>query len=104
MKKNTNFPRSKFKINNSKEGIFIEEQLVRMKKNNEPIKATSPIIYTERAKGVQPQYDIRTDKMQVAQDARSGISRSRIALKEAIDKRDSGESIESIQATAGTVA
>lgn len=50
-------------------GESIEEMVRRCTANNEPIEASAPMIYTEEADGVQPQYDIRTDKFDIALDA-----------------------------------
>ena len=49
------------------EGETIEDKVRRVTLNNEPIEDTAPLIYTERKDGVLPQYDIRTDKWEIAQ-------------------------------------
>ena len=43
---------------------------------NEPIDETAPLIYTDRADGVMPQYDIRTDRFDIAMEAYDKITRS----------------------------
>ena len=45
----------------------------------EPIKDTTPLIYTPKEKGVMPQYDIRTDKWDIAQNAMDRVNKERIA-------------------------
>lgn len=47
------------------EGQTIEMDIRRMINNKEPITGTAEIIYTERKDGVLPQYNIRTDKMEL---------------------------------------
>lgn len=44
-------------------------KLRRMTETNEPIKPETTIIYTEKASGVMPAYDIRTDKFDIAMEA-----------------------------------
>ncbi len=51
------------------EGIAIEEMISSKLLNKEPIEAVSPAIFTLRADGVKPEYDIRTDKWEIAQEA-----------------------------------
>lgn len=50
-------------------GETIENKIERMMNNNEPIGDIADIIYTERKDGVLPEYDIRTDKWDLAIDA-----------------------------------
>jgi hypothetical protein len=51
------------------EGERIEEKVARLFEENQPINDGAPLIYTERKDGVLPAYDIRTDKMALAQEA-----------------------------------
>ena len=60
------------------EGESIEDKVLRITKNNEPIEDTAPLIYTEKKDGVLPQYDIRTDKWEVAQQAMDEVNKTRI--------------------------
>ena len=60
------------------EGESIEDKVLRITKNNEPIEDTAPLIYTEKKDGVLPQYDIRTDKWEVAQQAMDAVNKTRI--------------------------
>ena len=50
-------------------GESIEEMIRRCTESNEPIEASAPLIYTEEKEGVQAQYDIRTDRFELALDA-----------------------------------
>lgn len=55
-------------------GESIEEMLRRVTTSGEPIEDSAPLIYTERKDGVQPQYDIRTDRFEIAQAAMDKVS------------------------------
>lgn len=48
------------------EGETIEEKVNRVVNNNEPITDGAPIIFTEKKDGVLPEYNIRTDRWDVA--------------------------------------
>ena len=50
-------------------GESIEHKVRRIVNNKEPIKDGAPLIYTERKDGVQPSYNIRTDRFEVAVEA-----------------------------------
>ena len=63
----------------SYEGQSIEDRCKKLVETGEPIKDTSPLIYTPKDKGVMPQYDVRTDKWEIAQDAMDRVNRERIA-------------------------
>ena len=49
-----------------KDGISIEEEMRKALKSGEPINATAHIEYSNRADGVLPQFDIRTDRFEYA--------------------------------------
>lgn len=63
----------------SYEGQSIEDRCKKLVETGEPIKDTSPLIYTPKEKGVMPQYDVRADKWEIAQDAMDKVNRERIA-------------------------
>ena len=63
----------------SYEGQSIEDRCKKLVETGEPIKDTSPLIYTPKEKGVMPQYDVRTDKWEIAQNAMDRVNRERIA-------------------------
>lgn len=61
------------------DGESIETKVERVVQNNEPIQDGAEIIYTEKKDGVQAQYNIRTDKWEVAQGAMDIAHANRIA-------------------------
>lgn len=70
------------KVNTSYKGERIEEKIERIMNNKEPISDGAPIVYTDRKDGVKPEYDIRTDRWDVALDAMDKVSSSHIARRE----------------------
>lgn len=70
------------KVNASYEGERIEQKIQRIVNNKEPITDGAPIIYTDRKDGVLPQYNIRTDKWEIALDAMDTISRTNTTKRE----------------------
>lgn len=64
-------------------GETIEEKVRRSLNNKEPIEDTAERIYTERKDGVLPEYDIRTDKWEIAVEGMGLISNTNIAAREA---------------------
>lgn len=61
-------------------GESIEEKIRRITTTNEPIdEQSAPMIYTPREDGVKPQYDIRTDRWEIAQSAMDKVTASEIA-------------------------
>ena len=63
----------------SYEGKSIEDRCKKLVETGEPIKDTSPLIYTPREKGVMPQYDVRTDKWEIAQNAMDRVNKELIS-------------------------
>jgi hypothetical protein len=63
-----------------KEDETIEMKVKRIINNNEPITDGAPMIWQERAEGVNPAYDIRTDKWDVALDAMTVVA-SAVAIE-----------------------
>lgn len=84
-----------FKRNDSVEGETIEMKVRRIVEQKEPITDGAPIIYTERNQGVMPEYNIRSDRFDIALDAMDKISKSRIAKREEFYKEESTESSQS---------
>lgn len=70
------FTETVIKRNNQYEGESIEKKIRRITSNKEPIKDGAPIIYTERKEGVRPEYDIRTDRFEVALEAMDKVSKT----------------------------
>lgn len=60
----------------------LEQKVHRIINNKEPIKDGAPVIFTDRKDGVQPSYNIRTDRFEVAVEAMDKVSRSKIARRE----------------------
>lgn len=60
----------------------LETKVKRILNNKEPITDGAPIIYTERKDGVQPSYNIRTDRFEVAVEAMDKIQKSHQAKRE----------------------
>ena len=74
---------------NSFIGESIEEKVRKVTADNTNIEAISPMIYTERKDGVLPQYNIRTDKWGIAQQAMNTIAiGTRKKRDEKVDKPD----------------
>lgn len=69
-------------VNESLEGETLEEKIMRIVENNEPITDGAPIVYTDRRDGVLPAYNIRTDRWDVAIDAMDKISATKIAKRD----------------------
>lgn len=61
------------------EGETIEQKVRRIVENKEPISDGAPIVYTEKKDGILPQYNIRTDKWDIALEAMDKVQASRIA-------------------------
>ena len=71
------------------EGETIEMKVARIVQNNEPITDGAPPIYTEKKDGVNPAYNIRTDRWDVALEAMDKVQGARIAKsKDYLKKED----------------
>ena len=68
-----------FYVMEAYEGKTIEQRCREMVETGEPIKDTSPLIYTPKEKGVRPEYNVRADKWEIAQEAMNAVNRERIA-------------------------
>ena len=75
-------------VNKSYQGETIEQKLERIVQQKEPIKDGAPLVFTERKMGVMPEYNIRTDRFEVAIDAMSAVQKSTIAKREAAMKAE----------------
>lgn len=82
MYKQIKTPTTSIRINNSVEGETIETKIMRITQNREPIKDGAPIIFQERKEGVNPAYDIRTDRFEVAIDAMDKVAKAYAAKRE----------------------
>ena len=61
------------------EGESIETRVRKMVESGEPITDTAPLIYTEKRDGVISDYDIRSDKFDVALEALDTLGKTSIA-------------------------
>lgn len=77
---------SSLRVNNSYQGESIEDKLERIIQQKEPIKDGAPLVFTDRKMGVLPEYNIRTDRFEVAIDAMDAVQKSTIAKREAAMK------------------
>ena len=68
------------------EGETIETKVARIVQNKEPITDGAPMIYTEKGQGVLPEYDIRTDKWEIAQNAMDVVHATNIAKSKELSK------------------
>lgn len=62
--------------NKAYEGESIEEKVKRITTNKEPIADGSPLIFTERKHGINKAYDIRTDRFELAVEAKDAVNKS----------------------------
>lgn len=62
-------------------GRTMEQKMFAMLNNNEPIDDGGEIIYIPEADGVRPEFDIRTNKWDVATDGMDAIAKRRALLK-----------------------
>lgn len=74
-----NFNKTNFDINESVEGQSIEEKMRETTMNGQPIESAAPLLYTDKKDGVLPQYDIRTDRWDIALNTTDKITRTQIA-------------------------
>lgn len=65
-------------------GETIENKVRRVLNNNEPIKDTAPLIYTERKDGVLPDYDMRTDKYEHLVEGFDALAKSKRAKSDGV--------------------
>lgn len=61
------------------EGEIIEKKVARITETNEPISDGAPIIFTQKKDGVRPEFDIRTDRWDLAQSAMDKVNATKIA-------------------------
>lgn len=63
----------------SYEAECLESKIQKMNENHEAISELSPAIYTEEKDGVRPEFNVRTDKWELAQNAMDRVNREKIA-------------------------
>lgn len=72
-------PQIKFGFLETYSGETIETKIERVTANNEPITDGAEIVYTEKKNGVMPEYNVRTDKWEIAESAMDRVHASKIA-------------------------
>lgn len=82
MYKKQRIPRTIIAVNEGYIGEAIEAKVRRIVNNKEPITDGAQLIYTERKDGVMPEYNIRTDKWEVAIEALDKVDKTRKAIRE----------------------
>lgn len=83
--------RSSIRTNVAYESESLEKKLRRTIASGQPIDNVCEVIYTDRKDGVLPQYDIRTDRFEVALNAMDKFTRSAAARREEIIKANEDE-------------
>ena len=76
------FQTTQIYCNDSVIDISLERQLEKVVAGKEPIDSSSPLVYTERKDGVLPQYNIRTDRFELALEAMGKVDKSYKAKRE----------------------
>ena len=82
------YSRSLISLNNTMEGETIELKITRLLENNEPIDDGAPVIYTARKDGVDPAYNIRTDRFEIAAEIMDKVNRDKIARTEGTPEQE----------------
>ena len=70
------------KYNKCQVGERLEEKIQRITSNKEPIKDGAPLIYTERKNGVMPEYNVKTDRFEVAVIDMDAVAKSNLEKRE----------------------
>jgi len=76
------------------EGEQLEEKVRRILENNEPISDSAPTIYTERKDGVIADYNIRTDRWDIAIEGMDTVAKGKLAQRDARENPKKEESKE----------
>ena len=76
------FDKTRIICNESVEGKSIEKELEKIMTQGVGIDNSAPLTYTERKDGVLPQYNIRTDRFEIAQNAMDKVSGTYKAMRE----------------------
>lgn len=74
-------PKTSISRNESVEGETIEQKIKRALNNGEGISDHAQVIYTERKEGVLPEYNIRTDRWEIAAEAADKINKDNTAKR-----------------------
>lgn len=82
-------------------GESMEEKLQRVMATNEPIEDVAHKIYTERKEGVRPEFDIRTDRFEIALEATDKLTKTHLAQREERHKTVGEEAKEGMEKEKG---
>lgn len=82
MYKRTQISKTQIRTANAVEGETIEAKIRRIVNNKEAISDGAPLVYTDRKEGVQPAYDVRTDRFEIAVEAMDKVTKSHQAKRE----------------------
>lgn len=91
--------KSDFEINESYEAETLQQMIARATREKAPIEGGEAIIYTERKDGVEPQYDIRTDRFEIAREAMDKVHSSQIAKRNGVPEKEAEKGEELKQST-----
>ena len=89
--KKVKYHKSKLESIRTYEGESIEQKLERILSNKEPITDSAPEIYTERKDGVGAQYNVRTDRFELAAEAMDLVQKNKQAKRDAKAKKNESE-------------
>jgi hypothetical protein len=102
MYRKAKYVETQLRINQSVEGETLEMKVKRIMTNGEPVSDTAPIIYTDRKDGVNPAYNIRTDRFETALEAADLNNKVRIARREGKMKVVVDENVDGVKTIQGT--
>lgn len=60
------------------EGLSLEQEIEQLIKSKQPLQGGATMIYTEKSKGVLPEYDIKTDRFDIAAETKHAATRRAI--------------------------
>lgn len=81
----------KIVVNDTQEEDSLKIQLEKVKTMGDQGFVTKGLMYSERAEGVRPEFDIRTDKWEVAEKAAIRAGNAEIALRTTSAPSDMGD-------------
>lgn len=83
--------KTSLKVNDAVSGEPMWRKVQRIMNNKEPIESEVDLIYTDRADGVKPEYNIRTDRFDLALDATAAVEKDNAAKRDAAAKAKAEE-------------
>jgi hypothetical protein len=79
--------RTSIKCNAMYKGESLETKVRRIVENKEPISDSAPTVYTNREDGVIADYNIRTDRFEVAVEGMDAVAKGKVAQRDAKEKK-----------------